>query len=64
MTIRLNASGSGTEVSIEEYPVSGPGALVPKPVHDPVLAWRNTETLNRLCFIAERRVNGHDEVTP
>ncbi len=62
--IRLKPSGSGTEVSIEEDPVSGPGALAPRPVYDPVLAWRNTETLNRLCFLAERRINGRDEVTP
>ncbi len=55
VAIELSASASGTEVAIEEKPVSGPGALLPSPVYDPVLKWRNTETLRRLCFLAERR---------
>lgn len=53
--IRLDAVGAETNVTIEEEPVSGPGALVPAPVRDPGLHWRNTETLRRLAFIAERR---------
>jgi uncharacterized protein YndB with AHSA1/START domain len=55
VTIRLRPVGTGTEVTIEEDAESGPGTLVPKPLRDPVLAWRNTETLRRLAFIAERR---------
>jgi hypothetical protein len=35
--------------------VSGPGAYVPPPVEGLTLKWRNTETLRRLAFIAERR---------
>jgi hypothetical protein len=42
-------------VVIEEDAVSGPGRLVPKPLRDPALAWRNVETLRRLAFIAENR---------
>ena len=53
--IRLDAVGAETNVTIEEEPVSGPGALVPRPVREPGLHWRNTETLRRLAFIAERR---------
>ncbi len=53
--IRLDAVGAETNVTIEEEPVSGPGALVPRPVSDPGLTWRNTETLRRLALIAERR---------
>jgi hypothetical protein len=53
--IRLRASGAGTEVEIQEKLVAGPGKLVPTPVQDPVLRWRNRETLRRLCYLAERR---------
>ncbi|MXG91777.1 SRPBCC family protein [Nocardioides flavescens] len=44
-----------TDVEIREQAVSGPGVLVPKPLQDPVLAWRNTEALRRLAYLAERR---------
>lgn len=53
--LRLEASGSETEVVIEEDAVTGPGRLVPKPLRDVPLAWRNVETLRRLAYIAERR---------
>jgi len=56
VVIRLEASGSETEVVIEEDAVSGPGSwLAPKPVRDVPLAWRNVETLRRLAYLAERR---------
>jgi uncharacterized protein YndB with AHSA1/START domain len=55
VTLRLRPTGTRTEVTIEEDAESGPGTLVPKPLRDPLLAWRNTETLRRLAFIAERR---------
>jgi uncharacterized protein YndB with AHSA1/START domain len=57
VTIRLRPVGSGTEIEIEEDATSGPGRLVPSPVRQPLLKWRNTETLRRLCYIAERRIN-------
>lgn len=53
--LRLDAVGADTSVTIEEEPVSGPAALVPRPVHGPGLRWRNSETLRRLAFIAEGR---------
>ncbi|SDD68473.1 SRPBCC family protein [Nocardioides lianchengensis] len=53
--LRLEASGPETEVVIEEDAVTGPGRLVPKPLRDVPLAWRNVETLRRLAYIAERR---------
>jgi hypothetical protein len=53
--IRLLPVGAETEVRIIEEPVSGPGALVPPPVRGASLRWRNTETLRRLAYIAERR---------
>ncbi len=51
----LEARGSSTELTIEEDAVAGPGVLVPKPVRDVQLRLRNTETLQRLAYIAEGR---------
>ena len=45
--------GSGSTVRITETPSRGPGALVPKPVSDPMIKIRNTETLRRLAFLVE-----------
>ena len=33
----------------------GPAPLMPKVVQDPLLDWRNVESLRRLAFLAERR---------
>lgn len=57
VTIRLAAVGTETEVTIEEDAVSGPARLMPKPARDVGLAWRNSETLRRLAYLAERRVS-------
>ena len=55
VTLRLQPVGTETEVVIEEQAASGPGALLPRPLQDPLLHWRNTEALRRLAAIAERR---------
>jgi uncharacterized protein YndB with AHSA1/START domain len=55
VSLTLRAQGAETEVVMEEQAVSGPGALVPKVAQDPLLTWRNTESLRRLAFLAERR---------
>ena len=55
VVISLRAMGAETEVKISEDAVSGPGVLTPKPIRGVTLKWRNTETLRRLAFIAERR---------
>ena len=55
VVLRLTPSGAGTEVVIEEDAVKGPALLMPKPLRDVQLAWRNVETLRRLAFVAERR---------
>ncbi len=55
VVLRLIPSGSGTEVLIEEDAVKGPARLMPKPLRDVQLNWRNVETLRRLAFVAERR---------
>ena len=55
VTITLHPLGVETEVVIEEQAVAGPGALLPKVAQDPLLNWRNVETLRRLAFLVERR---------
>ncbi|QIK67216.1 SRPBCC family protein [Nocardioides sp. HDW12B] len=57
VTIRLRPVGGGTEVTIEEDAIAGPGRLVPAPLRHAGLKWRNTETLRRLAFVAERRTH-------
>jgi hypothetical protein len=56
VTFQLEPRGFETEVVMHEEAASGPAKLIPSPVLDPVLTWRNTETLRRLAFIAEGRV--------
>ncbi|WP_028635625.1 SRPBCC family protein [Nocardioides sp. URHA0032] len=58
VTIRLEAVGTETEVTIEEDAARGPVRLIPKPLRDLPLKWRNTESLRRLAYIAERRSAG------
>jgi uncharacterized protein YndB with AHSA1/START domain len=55
VTLSLTPRGAETEVVLEEHATDGPGALVPKVVQDPLLKWRNVESLRRLAFLAERR---------
>jgi polyketide cyclase/dehydrase/lipid transport protein len=53
--IHLGPHGPDTEVRMEEDVVSGPGRLVPPPLRGVTLKWRNTESLRRLAYLAERR---------
>lgn len=55
VTIRLRPNGTGTEIAIEEDAESGPATLMPKPMRDPLLKWRNVESLRRLAYLVERR---------
>jgi uncharacterized protein YndB with AHSA1/START domain len=55
VTLRLRPQGAETEVEIEEKTVSGPAALMPGVLEDPMLKWRNTETLRRLALLVEGR---------
>jgi uncharacterized protein YndB with AHSA1/START domain len=55
VVLSLSPVGVDTEVTIEERATAGPGALVPGVVQDPMLAWRNVESLRRLAFLAEGR---------
>ncbi|MDO9377823.1 MAG: SRPBCC family protein [Nocardioidaceae bacterium] len=53
--LRLEAHGAGTLVTLWEDVVSGPGLLVARPLRVLPIKLRNTETLQRLAFVAERR---------
>ena len=55
VVISLTPLDGRTEVRISEDAVSGPGRLTPPPVRGLTLKWRNTETLRRLAYLAERR---------
>jgi uncharacterized protein YndB with AHSA1/START domain len=55
VVLRLEGHGAATRVVMEEDVVNGPGRLVPSPVRRPMITWRNTESLRRLAFLAERR---------
>lgn len=43
----------GCEVRIREWAVKGAGAALPRFLTDPVLRWRNNETLRRLSYLSE-----------
>lgn len=55
VTFRLSPRGEDTEVVIEEDAASGPARLIPSLIRQPMLTWRNTETLRRLAYVAEGR---------
>lgn len=52
---RVRPHGRGCLVRIDEEPVKGPAALVPRVITTPILRWRNSETLHRLAYLAEGR---------
>ena len=55
VTLRLEPVGAHTRVTIEEDALKGPGRLMPKPLRQPPLLWRNVETLRRLAYVVEGR---------
>ena len=55
IVITLADAGSGTTVTLDETPVSGPGAWLHNPVTEAVLARRNVEALARFTALVERR---------
>ncbi len=52
---RVEPHDQGCVVTIEENAASGPATLIPSVVQEPILNWRNSETLRRLSFISEGR---------
>lgn len=55
VVLRLRPQGTTTEIVMEEDATSGPALLIPKPVREAQLRWRNTESLRRLAYLVERR---------
>jgi uncharacterized protein YndB with AHSA1/START domain len=55
VTLHLRPAGGETEVVMEEDAIEGPARLLPKPLRDPLLTWRNVEALRRLAYLVERR---------
>ena len=53
--IECTVEEGGTRVVMTEDATDGPAKLVPRPVRDPMLDARNTESLKRLGFLAERQ---------
>lgn len=53
VVIDVKPRGSGCIVRIVEDAEEGPGLLVPKPIRDLGIHWRNIETLRRLGYLAE-----------
>ncbi|MDF2491468.1 MAG: hypothetical protein K0R60_1588 [Microbacterium sp.] len=53
VALDVKAHGRKTLVRIQEEAVAGPGALIPGPLLDIPLRWRNAETLHRLAYLAE-----------
>jgi len=51
--ITIDPTPSGCRVTIVEDAAKGPAVLIPQPITDVMLNWRNTETLRRLGYIAE-----------
>ena len=53
VTIDIQDHDSGCLVRITEDVVAGPARLVPTPLSDLAIGYRNTETLRRLAYLAE-----------
>lgn len=55
VVLTIEPRGEHSTVRIEEWTVSGPGSLLPRPLETPLMKWRNRETLRRLAFVVEGR---------
>lgn len=53
VVLDVKPRGEGCVVRMQEYATAGPGALIPPPLLDVGLHWRNRETLRRLAYLAE-----------
>lgn len=59
VTIEIKPRGDRSVVRMQEEAIAGPGRLVPAPVQDVILHWRNAETLHRLAYLAEGMAQRH-----
>ncbi|WP_136708186.1 SRPBCC family protein [Agromyces sp. H66] len=55
VTIEVRPHGDGCLVRMSEDAVEGPAELIPRFLIEPVLYFRNRETLHRLAYLAEGR---------
>ena len=53
--LECTAEEGGTRVVMIEDATAGPAKVIPPPVRDPMLDARNTESLKRLGYLAERK---------
>ena len=58
VTVDVKRRGERTVVRIQEEAVAGPGRLIPAPLLDLGLHWRNSETLHRLAYLSEGMAQG------
>lgn len=61
--ITAEADGEGALVSIAEDATGGPVRLVPEPIRQPTIDFRNRETLRRLAYIAEGRQDDQADIS-
>lgn len=55
VVLELNDENNGCRVTMHETPIAGPGKWLHNPATEALLARRNTETLDRLAAVAEKR---------
>ena len=55
VVVSLRPADGGTEIEMEEGLTHGPGTVLPRPLRDAALRWRNKESLKRLAMLAEGR---------
>jgi hypothetical protein len=60
VTIDVKPRERSSVVRIHEEAIAGPGRLIPAPLLDIGLHWRNAETLHRLAYLAEGLADTRD----
>jgi hypothetical protein len=55
VVVTIEPTPAGCTVTIEELASAGPAKLIPTPLENLLLRWRNREALQRLAMIAEGR---------
>jgi hypothetical protein len=61
--ITVEPDGNGALISIAEDASSGPARLVPEQIRQPVIDFRNQETLRRLAYVVEGRHDNQADIS-
>jgi hypothetical protein len=61
--ITVEPDGNGALISIAEDASSGPARLVPEQIRQPVIDFRNQETLRRLAYLVEGRHDNQADIS-